>query len=223
MGVHMPRNNVEKLSLCPILATLRLAGFGLVRCLPPYVWQSCAKRSTTPSSPQLFPASPTSSTRSPMLGELFCPGKVALEDQIADTACSWYGSGYLLPACAFQLSYGKLYNLFPIKWVFLLALGLFELGSLVCGAAPTSVGLILGRVVAGIGTGGIFSGVSTVVVRLRCCRLILIVKATLVIASSIPLNERPIYNGILGAMSVFAYRLNFADSYFNTCMLSLVS
>ena len=71
----------------------------------------------------------------------------------------WYGSGYLLTTCAFQLTYGKLYNLFPIKWGVLVALGIFELGSLVCGAAPNSVGLIMGRVVAGIGTGGIFTGV----------------------------------------------------------------
>ena len=65
-----------------------------------------------------------------------------------------------LTTCAFQLSYGKLYNLFPIKWVFLIALAIFELRSLVCGAAPNSTGLIMGRVVAGIGSGGIFSGVS---------------------------------------------------------------
>jgi MFS family permease len=76
------------------------------------------------------------------------------------TSSRWYGSGYLLTACAFQLSYGKVYNLFPIKWVFLIALALFEVGSLICGAAPSSVGLIMGRVVAGIGSGGIFSGVS---------------------------------------------------------------
>ena len=64
-----------------------------------------------------------------------------------------------LTTCAFQLSYGKLYNLFQVKWVFLIALGIFELGSLVCGAAPNSIGLIMGRAVAGIGSGGIFSGV----------------------------------------------------------------
>lgn len=46
----------------------------------------------------------------------------------------WYGSGYLLSTCAFQLSYGKLYNLYPVKWVFLISLAIFELGSLVCGA-----------------------------------------------------------------------------------------
>jgi MFS family permease len=38
------------------------------------------------------------------------------------------------------------------------AIVIFELGSLICGVAPTSTGLIIGRAVAGLGTGGIFSG-----------------------------------------------------------------
>ncbi|PNS21562.1 hypothetical protein CAC42_921 [Sphaceloma murrayae] len=94
----------------------------------------------------------------------------------------WYGSSYLLTTCAFQLSYGKLYNLFPIKWVFLSALAWFQLGSLICGAAPTSIALIMGRVIAGIGSGGIFSG------------------ALLIVAQNVPLQQRPIYNGMLGSM-----------------------
>ncbi|KAG8629913.1 hypothetical protein KVT40_001532 [Elsinoe batatas] len=94
----------------------------------------------------------------------------------------WYGSSYLLTTCAFQLSYGKLYNLFPIKWVFLSALAFFQLGSLICGAAPNSLALIMGRVVAGIGSGGIFSG------------------ALLIVAQNLPLQQRPIYNGMLGSM-----------------------
>jgi MFS family permease len=65
-----------------------------------------------------------------------------------------------LAMCACQLSYGKLYKVFSTKWVFLSALAIFEAGSVVCGATPTSVGLIMGRVVAGFGSAGIFSGVS---------------------------------------------------------------
>ncbi|EMC93670.1 hypothetical protein BAUCODRAFT_75853 [Baudoinia panamericana UAMH 10762] len=98
----------------------------------------------------------------------------------------WYASGYLLTTCAFQLSYGKLYNLFPIQWVFLVCLGIFELGSLVCGATPNSVGLIMGRVVAGIGSGGVFVG------------------AILIIANTVPLAKRPIFNGVFGAMFAIA-------------------
>jgi hypothetical protein len=46
----------------------------------------------------------------------------------------WFASAYLLTTCAFQLFFGRLYSIFNIKWVFLSALGIFELGSIVCGA-----------------------------------------------------------------------------------------
>ncbi|KAJ5654531.1 Sucrose symporterplant [Penicillium lividum] len=70
----------------------------------------------------------------------------------------WYASAYLLTTCSFQLLYGKLYTLFDIKWVFLMALFIFELGSLICGVAPSSTVLIIGRAIAGLGSAGIFSG-----------------------------------------------------------------
>lgn len=78
--------------------------------------------------------------------------------------------------------FGKLYTFYPTKWIFLLAIGLFELGSLICGAAPNSVALIVGRAIAGVGAAGIFSG------------------GILIIAQSVPLQQRPIYTGALGAM-----------------------
>ena len=74
------------------------------------------------------------------------------------TDIGWYGSSYLLTATAFQPTYGKIYTIFSIKWVFLMAIGVFELGSLICAVAPSSAVLIVGRAIAGIGVGGIFSG-----------------------------------------------------------------
>lgn len=53
---------------------------------------------------------------------------------------------------------------------------------MVCGAAPTSVALIVGRAVAGLGSAGIFSG------------------ALVIVAYTVPLVKRPIYTGIIGAM-----------------------
>ncbi|KAG5216428.1 MFS domain-containing protein [Trichophyton interdigitale] len=70
----------------------------------------------------------------------------ALED------IGWYGSSYLLTICAFQLIFGKIYTFFPVKWVFLIAITIFEIGSAICGAAPNSTALIIGRAVAGIAT-----------------------------------------------------------------------
>lgn len=71
----------------------------------------------------------------------------------------WYGSAYLLATCAFQLLFGKLYTFYSVKVIFLTTVFLFEVGSAVCGAAPTSVAFIIGRAISGIGAAGIFSGV----------------------------------------------------------------
>jgi EmrB/QacA subfamily drug resistance transporter len=95
---------------------------------------------------------------------------------------AWYGSAYLLTTCSFQLFFGKLYSFLSLKWVFLVALCIFELGSFLCGIAPTSTALIVGRAIAGVGSAGLFSG------------------AILIIANSVPLRSRPSYTGLIGAM-----------------------
>lgn len=70
----------------------------------------------------------------------------------------WYGSAYLMTTCCLQLFFGKLYAEFQVKWVFLWALVIFEVGSVICAAAPSSVVLIVGRAVAGAGCAGLMSG-----------------------------------------------------------------
>ncbi|KAK1982887.1 major facilitator superfamily transporter [Colletotrichum cereale] len=98
------------------------------------------------------------------------------------TDIGWYGSSYLLTTCAFQLLFGKLYAFFPIKNVFLSSVVLFEVGSAVCGAAPSSAAFIAGRAIAGIGGAGIVSGTIIVMVH------------------SVPLHRRPKYQGAFGAV-----------------------
>ena len=71
----------------------------------------------------------------------------------------WYGSAYLLTSCAFQLSFGKLYTFWSVKVVLLSTISLFEIGSAICGAAPSSTAFIIGRAIQGVGAAGIFSGV----------------------------------------------------------------
>ena len=66
--------------------------------------------------------------------------------------------------------------------MYLAAIFVFEIGSVICGAAPNSVALIIGRAVAGVGSAGIFNG------------------ALVIIAYSVPLVKRPIYTGLVGAM-----------------------
>ncbi|KNG81243.1 putative MFS multidrug transporter [Aspergillus nomiae NRRL 13137] len=94
----------------------------------------------------------------------------------------WYGTAYLLTNCAFQLVFGKIYTVFNVKPIFLISIVLFEAGSALCGAAPNSVTFILGRAIAGLGGGGILSGVIVVIVY------------------AVPLHKRPKYQGIFGAV-----------------------
>jgi len=94
----------------------------------------------------------------------------------------WYGSAYLLTTCAFQLFFGKLYTFLSLKWIYLSAITIFEIGSAVCGAAPNSPALIVGRAIAGLGSAGIFSG------------------AVLIVSNTVPLKQRPTYMGLIGGM-----------------------
>jgi MFS family permease len=75
-----------------------------------------------------------------------------------------------------------MYTFFSIKYVYLTAIFIFEVGSAVCGAAPTSEALIVGRAVSGVGSAGIFSG------------------ALVIIAYTVPLVKRPLFTGIIGGM-----------------------
>ena len=64
---------------------------------------------------------------------------------------------------AFQLFYGRIYSNFSIKYTMLMAIFIFEVGSLICGVAPTSNVLIAGRAIAGVGCAGITAGAYTII------------------------------------------------------------
>ena len=57
----------------------------------------------------------------------------------------------------FLLCFGQLLLIFKRKWVYLSAVVVFEIGSLLCGVAPEVNTLILGRAFAGVGAAGIVS------------------------------------------------------------------
>ena len=46
--------------------------------------------------------------------------------------------------------YGALYKLFNIKLIYLSAIFVFEIGSLVCAVSPSSTVFIVGRAIAGV-------------------------------------------------------------------------
>ena len=77
---------------------------------------------------------------------------------------------------------GKIYKYYPAKPIFLVGIIIFEVGSAVCGAAPTSKAFIVGRAIAGLGSSGMFSG------------------AMVIMFHTIPLEQRPIYQGLGGAV-----------------------
>ena len=92
----------------------------------------------------------------------------------------WYGSAYLLTSCAFMLFIGKIYTFYNPKWVYIASLVVFEIGSAVCGAAPSSDALIVGRAIAGLGSAGLFQG------------------GIIIIVYVVPLHKRPQYTGLIG-------------------------
>lgn len=59
---------------------------------------------------------------------------------------------------AFVLPFGQFAMIFPAKWYYIAMVILFEVGSAICGAAPNINALIVGRVIAGIGAVGIYTG-----------------------------------------------------------------
>ncbi|CAG8575988.1 10983_t:CDS:2, partial [Ambispora leptoticha] len=95
---------------------------------------------------------------------------------------SWVGTAYLLTTTAFQPTYGKISDIFGRKATFLFAIGVFELGSLLCAVAQNITSMIIFRAIAGMGGGGILS-------------LVMIV-----ISDIVPLEDRGKYQGLIGAV-----------------------
>lgn len=94
----------------------------------------------------------------------------------------WYASSFMLTASCFQLLLGRVYTFYTPKYVFLSLIAIFEIGSAICGAAPNSIAFIIGRAIAGIGSAGILNG------------------AIILMVTVLPLEKRPAYQGLFGAV-----------------------
>ncbi|KAI5474616.1 vacuolar amino acid permease [Pseudohyphozyma bogoriensis] len=70
---------------------------------------------------------------------------------------SWLGTSYLLSTATFTPLYGRLAAILGRRWAALLAISLFSIGTAICGFAPSMSWLIAGRLVAGMGGGGIMA------------------------------------------------------------------
>jgi MFS family permease len=70
----------------------------------------------------------------------------------------WVGLGFPMSAVSVILLMGRAFSLFNTKTLTLASIAMFEIGSAVCGAAPSSTALIIGRIIAGIGGCGMYLG-----------------------------------------------------------------
>ncbi|KAF4459867.1 Major facilitator superfamily domain general substrate transporter [Fusarium albosuccineum] len=95
---------------------------------------------------------------------------------------SWYASAYLITSSATQLLWGRIYTFYSTKIIFIAAVVIFEVGSALCGGAPSSTAFIIGRAIAGMGSAGIFSGSSVILTQI------------------LPLAKRPMYIGMMGSI-----------------------
>ena len=94
----------------------------------------------------------------------------------------WLSSGFLISMAAFIAAWGKLSIIFGRKIIMIVAVVLFEAGSLMCAFADSMSVLIGGRVLAGIGGGGIQSSV------------------LIIITETLPINKRPLGMALMSAI-----------------------
>lgn len=92
----------------------------------------------------------------------------------------WYASSYMLSTAACQLLFGRIYKFYSVRWVFLITIIVFEVGSAICGAAPNSPVFIVGRAIAGVGGAGIWTG------------------SMMSMMPMVPLHKRPMFQGLFG-------------------------
>ncbi|KAF2650336.1 MFS general substrate transporter [Lophiostoma macrostomum CBS 122681] len=136
------------------------------------------QRKSRPSRPPLPPPQPSLTpsqkwTRGPGFWRSFIAICIplllsALEGSVTNTALptisdaldlgttfSWVATAFLLASTIFQPLYGQLADIWGRKYPMMLAILVFGAGSAMCGWAQSGAVLILGRIVQGLGTGGI--------------------------------------------------------------------
>ncbi|PXA71768.1 MDR family MFS transporter [Cryobacterium arcticum] len=94
----------------------------------------------------------------------------------------WVTTAYILASTIVMPVYGKLGDLVGRKWLFVGAISIFLVGSVMGGLADSMGTLIAGRAVQGLGGGG------------------LMILALAIIADVVPARQRGKYSGIMGAV-----------------------
>ncbi|KAF2713897.1 MFS general substrate transporter [Pleomassaria siparia CBS 279.74] len=94
------------------------------------------------------------------------------------TGFSWVATAFLLASTIFQPLYGQLADIWGRKYPMMIAIVIFGLGSAICGWANSGAVLIFGRIVQGLGTGGVD------------------LFAEMVLCDIVPLRKRGLYTAI---------------------------
>ncbi|WP_042400744.1 MFS transporter [Streptacidiphilus carbonis] len=155
-----------------------------------------AQQQATAGAPDRAPIEESSGrVRLVFLGVMLGMFLAALDQTIVSTALptivgdlgganhlSWVVTAYLLAATATTPLWGKLGDLFGRKYVFIICIVIFLIGSALCGVSQNMLQLIIFRALQGLGGGG------------------LMVLAMAVIADVVPPRDRGRYQGVIGAV-----------------------
>lgn len=98
----------------------------------------------------------------------------------------WYGAAFLLASAASQLFYAKIYRFWHARVVFSVVVLAFAIGNLICALSRSSAVFTVGRALSGLGSAGVLSGTNIIISRI------------------LPLRQRPIYLGAIGALETLA-------------------
>ncbi|GFN13269.1 hypothetical protein AtubIFM55763_001311 [Aspergillus tubingensis] len=103
-----------------------------------------------------------------------------VEDFNAVSKLSWISVAFLIGAASTNLVWGKIFAQFNAKWTYIICIAIFEIGSAVCGSAPTMNAFIVGRAICGFSGAGMYVGLMTM------------------LAVTTSIQERPTYVGGAG-------------------------
>ncbi|KAL7006650.1 hypothetical protein EMMF5_003817 [Cystobasidiomycetes sp. EMM_F5] len=95
---------------------------------------------------------------------------------------TWVSGGFILAQTGLMTTFGQVTALYVPKYVFISAIIVFEIGSLLAGVAPNIDVLILGRAITGAGAAGLMVSMITIMTEM------------------IPLHKRAAYMGIFGSV-----------------------
>ncbi|KAF7345295.1 Major facilitator transporter-like protein [Mycena sanguinolenta] len=106
----------------------------------------------------------------------------SVQDFDAFSLQGWVATAFILAQSVFLLFYGQVMRIFPAKYVLMISITIFEIGSLLCGVSRNVNELIAGRAISGLGASGMTVSVYQVVVQVT------------------RLEDRPRLFGIFGAV-----------------------